>query len=473
MDQLLGGYRIIEKLGEGGMGEVFKALDTMLEREVAIKLLRREFSNRPDVVERFRTEAVALARLNHPHIATLHSFMHHGEQYFMVLEFVRGETLAKVIARRGAIPWEEATGLVCQALDGLEHAHRLGVVHRDIKPSNLMITHAGDLKLMDFGIARILERARLTRTGHLIGTLEYMSPEQIQGCDTDARADIYSVGAVFYEMVTGHVPFEKNSDYDLIKSQVEELPSPPRNVMPQLPAALESAMLRALAKRPEERFKSAAGFRATLEALLQSAPALRDTSHARSAPPETRLGPLPGGLNAAGTALTTPTIEEASVSAPAGGEHLRQYPGVIVLLALLGLAAALVVLSYRPTVVPVPPPAPRPQGEVPAKAPAVVPELPPPAPASAVQALPAMPPAPVDAPPPAPVATHEDTALVRPADANALHAVPTPEGPAEVLPQQPEGTAKGGAAEQKPQTAAAGPKRKSKSRSTSGWNIRK
>ncbi len=309
MEQLIGNYRIIEKLGEGGMGEVFRALDVMLEREVAIKLLRAELSSRPDVVERFRTEAIALARLNHPHIATLYSFSRHENQYYMVLEFVRGETLDMVVERRGAMSWQEALRLICQALHGLEHAHRLGIIHRDIKPSNMMLNHAGDLKLMDFGIARILERSRLTQTGHLIGTLEYMSPEQIQGKETDGRSDIYSIGIVLYKMLTKRLPFEKSTDYDLIRSQVEEAPPPLGKFMPDILRPIEDAVLRALAKAPELRFHSAAEFRVTLEKIMESQWTAGAVAPRRSACPETRIGTpavglpeLAGSLAAASTA---------------------------------------------------------------------------------------------------------------------------------------------------------------------------
>lgn len=289
MERELGHYRIMEKLGEGAMGEVFKGLDTLLEREVAIKLLRPELSNRPDIVERFRTEAVALARLNHTHIATLYSFLPHESQYFMVMEFVRGESLAKLIERNRALPWQQAVGLVSQALEGLEHAHRLGVVHRDIKPSNMMVTHSGVLKVMDFGIARILEKARLTRAGHLIGTLEYMSPEQIAGLDTDARADLYSLGVVLYELVTGRVPFEASSDYDLIKAQMEERPKPPRIRVSDLPVGVETQILKALEKKPESRFESAADFHAALAAIATLGPDPGPEHERPRAPPETRF----------------------------------------------------------------------------------------------------------------------------------------------------------------------------------------
>jgi serine/threonine protein kinase len=320
-EQLIGNYRIIEKLGEGGMGEVFKALDVMLEREVAIKMLRPDLSSRPDVVERFRTEAVALARLNHPHIATLYSFSRQENQFCMVLEFVRGETLDAVIARRGALPWREAIRLICQALDGLEHAHRLGIVHRDIKPSNMMLTCSGSLKLMDFGIARILERARLTQAGHLIGTLEYMSPEQIQGKETDARSDIYSIGIVLYELLTKRLPFEKSTDYDLIKSQVEEPPPALRSFMPEILGPIEDAVLRALAKAPERRFHSAAEFRAELEKILSRQESDQAVRTPRPSSPETRIA---GPGIAHGMPEFASRLASSASAAPERGRPVRE-----------------------------------------------------------------------------------------------------------------------------------------------------
>ncbi len=338
MERTIGGnFRITEKLGEGGMGEVFKGFDTMLEREVAIKSLRPELSSRTDVVERFRTEAIALGRLNNSHIATVYSFLRDADQWFLVLEFVRGETLDKIVARRGAMPWQEAVRLICQALDGLEHAHRLGVVHRDIKPSNMIIGPAGTLKLMDFGIARLLERARLTRTGHLIGTLEYMSPEQIQGRDSDARGDIYSIGIVLYEMLTGQLPFQKESDYDLIRSQVEETPLSPRMRISQIPEAIESIVLKALAKKPEDRFPSAFDFQTAMQALLQ--PEV-DEPHAS---PETRFAiygtttdsrPIRQADSSVFTATSRPKTSWFAKSFLQLGlmkQTLENYPGLLIL----------------------------------------------------------------------------------------------------------------------------------------------
>jgi serine/threonine protein kinase len=263
---VVGNYKIVEKIGEGGMGSVFKGIDMMLEREVAIKVLRPELAGQPEIVERFRSEAVTLARLNHPKIATLYSFFRHRDDFMMVMEFVPGQTLGDVIVNRGALKWSDAIPMICQALEGIDHAHSLGIVHRDVKPANMMLTASGTVKVMDFGIARVLGTARMTRAGHLIGTIEYMSPEQVKGQHTDARSDIYSSGIVLYELLTGRVPFSSDSEFDLMRSQIEEPPPPPRVFAKTIPEAIELAILRALAKNPGERFETAGEFR---EALLE------------------------------------------------------------------------------------------------------------------------------------------------------------------------------------------------------------
>src|SRR5215813_2689498 len=221
---VVGNYKIVDKLGEGGMGSVFKGVDLMLEREVAIKMLRPELASQANVVERFRSEAVTLAKLNHPNVATLHSFFRQGDDFFMVMEFVRGQTLDDVIRAQGAMQCDRAIEMFCMALEGIEHAHKLGIVHRDIKPANMMLTETGSIKVMDFGIARVLGTARMTRQGNIIGTIEYMSPEQVRGLETDARSDIYSLGILLYEMLTGRVPFHSDSEFELMKSQVDDPP---------------------------------------------------------------------------------------------------------------------------------------------------------------------------------------------------------------------------------------------------------
>ncbi len=262
--RVVGNYKIVEKLGEGGMGTVYKALDLMVEREVAVKVLRPEVASQPDVTERFRTEAVTLAKLNHPAIATLFSFFRHGQELFMVIEYVPGRSLDALIRQLGPMPWERAVPLFAKALEGIEHAHQLGILHRDIKPANIMLTDAGAVKVTDFGIARALGTSRMTRTGFVVGTIGYMAPERIRGQEADRRSDIYSLGVVLYEMLTGRLPFESDSEWELMRAHIEAPPPPPSALQPGIPAALEAVVLRALAKNLPDRFQTAAEFRTAL-----------------------------------------------------------------------------------------------------------------------------------------------------------------------------------------------------------------
>lgn len=294
---VIGNYKVTEKLGEGGMGTVFKGIDVMLDREVAIKMLRPELARQAQIVERFRSEAVTLAKLNHPNIATLYSFQRQGDDFFMVMEYVSGETLDALIRRKGAMPTDEAISLFCQALEGMGRAHKLVIVHRDIKPANMMLTEDGSIKVMDFGIARVLGTARMTRQGNIVGTIEYMSPEAIQGAEVDARSDIYSLGILLYEMLTGRVPFVNDTEYSLMMAQINEPPPPPRAFAPHIPIPVEQAILRALAKRPEERFQSVGDFRRALE---QNVSAPFPSVSVESVRPES--APIP----AAGPAVNAP-----------------------------------------------------------------------------------------------------------------------------------------------------------------------
>ncbi|MEQ1762878.1 MAG: protein kinase [Pyrinomonadaceae bacterium] len=265
--RVIGTYKIVAKLGEGGMGAVYKGIDTMLDREVAIKALKPELASQTAIVERFRKEAVTLAKLHHPNIATLYAMFRHGEELFMVLEYVRGQCLDEIISRRGAMDANEVMPVFCQILDGINHAHEFGIIHRDIKPGNMILTENGTLKVLDFGIARLLGSNRMTRAGNIIGTLEYMAPEQVKGLDTDARSDTYALGMMLYEVLTGRTPFDTDNEFELMKMQTEMMPPLPRSVNPNIPVEVEGVIMRSIQKDPDHRFQTAGEFRDAVVAI--------------------------------------------------------------------------------------------------------------------------------------------------------------------------------------------------------------
>jgi tRNA A-37 threonylcarbamoyl transferase component Bud32 len=257
----VGPYLITKRLGEGGVGEVFKGVDEMLKREVAIKVLHPEFACDPTFVARFSREARLHAKLSHPNVATVHAFLHEGDKQFMVMEFVAGISLDEFVRSGGPVPVARTLDIFRRALDGIEHAHRHGIVHRDIKPANIMVADNGAVKVMDFGIARAIDcHEHLTRIGQVAGTAKAMSPEQIRGAEADVRSDIYSLGIVLYTMLAGRAPFEADSDLALMKAQMEQAPPPLRALAGDVPPEVEAAVMRALQKDPSARFQTVAEF---------------------------------------------------------------------------------------------------------------------------------------------------------------------------------------------------------------------
>jgi eukaryotic-like serine/threonine-protein kinase len=274
----VGSYRITGKIGDGGMGSVFLAIDDMLGREVAIKVLHPELARQPEIAERFHDEAMILARLNHPNIATLYGLLRDGPDLFMAMEFIRGQTLQDLVACAGRLSWERASAYGLEILSALAYAHRAGVVHRDLKPANLMVTRDGLLKVMDFGIARVIGSERRTREGRSIGTLTYMAPEQIRGEEGDGRTDLYALGVVLYELVTGRPPFTGMDEYSLMQAQVHRAPTRPGLSTADLPVWVDAAILKAMAKDPAERFQAATAFRDAIERGLRTTPVPEHTS---------------------------------------------------------------------------------------------------------------------------------------------------------------------------------------------------
>jgi serine/threonine-protein kinase len=202
--QTIGKYRVTGQLGRGATGIVYRAVDATLDREVAIKVLNPDLAS-PDIIKRFRVEATTLARLNHPDIATIYELLPSGDDLLMVMELVRGQTLDRLLERHGPMSPELAAPIIDRILSALEHAHRAGIVHRDMKPANVMVTIAGGVKIMDFGIARVRGAEHMTIDGLMMGTPAYMAPEQGLGEEVDERTDIYSVGVVFYRLLSGSV----------------------------------------------------------------------------------------------------------------------------------------------------------------------------------------------------------------------------------------------------------------------------
>jgi serine/threonine protein kinase len=264
--QTIGKYRVVSRLGRGGMGTVYKAVDETLDREVAIKSLNPGLGD-PEVLKRFRAEALALARLNHPNIATLFELTKHDGELLMVMEFLRGETFEGLSQRLGPLPLDRAAQMCSQVLDALGHAHRAGIVHRDLKPANLMLTESGQTKVMDFGLARMAGTEHLTNDGFMVGTPAYMAPEQVMGGEIDGRADLYAVGVVLFRLLTAQLPFKAESGIAMVHKQLHDPPTPIRQLRMELPQVCEEILGRALAKSREDRFQTAEDFRTALVAL--------------------------------------------------------------------------------------------------------------------------------------------------------------------------------------------------------------
>lgn len=261
-------YRIERLIGEGGMGVVYKATDITLERTVAIKVLHNHLVKDSIFYNRFRNEAVLLARLNHPNVTTLYNFFSEENQSFMVMEYVEGITLEALLKQEKVLACETVIRIISAAANGLQHAHERGILHRDIKPSNIMISGKGEVKLMDFGIAKMKGSASLTRTGSIIGTLEYIAPELLNGVPPSVHSDLYAMGIVMYELLTGKLPFEGSTEASLINSIVHRKPLPLRTYTTGVPKELESILDNLLKKKPERRISSAE----ELKSLLQKVP---------------------------------------------------------------------------------------------------------------------------------------------------------------------------------------------------------
>ena len=274
-----GRYEILDKLGEGAMGVVYRAQDAALGRVVALKMLSAELGGEEELHQRFQREAEAIGRLSHPHIVTVYDMGDAEGQLYMAMELLEGQDMRKLVERGRAIPLADRVRILAQICDGMAYAHSRGVVHRDIKPANILVTTKGQVKLLDFGLARVAARSTITRRGVILGTPDYMSPEQAMGRNVDHRSDIFSAGAVFYEFLGMAKPFRGKTLHSVLYQILSEAPEPLLTLNPRLPARLAAVVHGMLCKEPEKRYESMDAVR---RALLDIHAGLR-RSHSRAA----------------------------------------------------------------------------------------------------------------------------------------------------------------------------------------------
>ena len=354
MTDLVGGnigkYRIVARLGRGGMAEVYKAYQPGLNRYVAIKVLHSHLADDEDFIERFEREATAVAKLRHQHIVTVYDFDIEDGRYFMVMEFVEGPTLKAELKERSLngqiFTMPETTRIFIALASAIDYAHRRGMVHRDLKPANVMFTSDGQVVLTDFGIARIVDATRLTLTGAIAGTPAYMSPEQGQGDRGDERSDIYSLGVVLYEMVTGRVPFDADTPFAIILKHINDPLPLPTQANPDIPEAVERVILKAMSKDPDDRYQTAdemgqALREATGIAAAETLAAIPVTTIAPA--PRVKEVPVEPGLDRTPTPPPTQVVEAPTTSGAPQATTAATIAGLPVLPFALGIGAIVIV----------------------------------------------------------------------------------------------------------------------------------
>src|SRR5215467_91063 len=344
----VGPYQIMEQVGRGGMATVFKAYQPALERVVALKVLPDVLAEDPQFRERFRREAVAIAKLHHPNILTVYDHGEYEDQLYIVTEFVEGGTFANELGR--PLRMSRATRVLQSIAAALDYAHERGILHRDIKPSNILINRDGAAVLGDFGLARMMAPTgdRLTRIDMVVGTPEYMSPEQCAGRDSGPASDQYSLGVVAFEALTGHVPYEAETPAAVMLEQIQSPLPMPRTVNPELSEGIERALLRALAKDPASRFPTCGDF---VDALNVKEPAATPAPMPATVPSPSPVPPPPAAMDAPTAAMAPPPVVAATAgSKPPSGAggftrgRMLVAGGVIAALVIASIAVALITL---------------------------------------------------------------------------------------------------------------------------------
>ena len=335
-EQVLSGrYRVLRKIGGGGMADVYLCEDLTLGRRVALKVLLQRFLDDPNFVERFRREAKAAAGLNQANLVSIYDWGEVDGTYFIVMEYVEGETLKDLVRRQGRLGGSEAVRILLQLLAALEFAHRTGIVHRDVKPQNVMLDRHGNVKVTDFGIARAGDSG-MTEAGSILGTAQYLAPEQAKGQRVDERSDLYSVGIVLYEMLTGTVPFKGDSAVTVALKHVNEMAAEPAQLVPGLPYALNQIVLKAIAKDPDQRYQTAEQFARDLRSAQVGGPVA-----AAAFDPGAEATRLMGAGTVAGAGATS-VMTGGPLAQTTGdrGRRRRRWRWVLVIVLLLLVIAA-------------------------------------------------------------------------------------------------------------------------------------
>jgi serine/threonine-protein kinase len=336
---LLDRYEVGRLLGAGGMAEVFEGRDRLLARRVAIKVLQAQFARDPSFLIRFKREAQAAASLSHPNIVGVYDTGTEDGTHFIVMEYVEGRTLKDVIRAEGPLYPERAAEVCADVCSALIAAHARGLIHRDIKPGNVMLTPEGKVKVMDFGIARATTSETITQTAAVVGTAQYISPEQAQGQTVDYRSDLYSVGCCLYEMLTGTVPFTGATPVAIAYRHVREDPTPPRMLNPDVPAPLEAITLKAMSKLPDNRYQTAAEMHDDLERFRNGQPV--HATPLMDAAAATQAIPRDGGADPTAMLGTVPADRAARYAEPEEEERRTSVGWIVVsLLALVVVGVA-------------------------------------------------------------------------------------------------------------------------------------